>query len=61
MSEQTKFLLDESRIPQAWYNIAADLPVAQPPPLNPATGKIEPKTTYLEAYEGWVVCCGIYK
>jgi signal transduction histidine kinase len=29
--------------------------------LNPATGKIEPKTTYLEAYEGWVVCCGIYK
>ena len=25
---QTKFVLDESRIPRAWYNIAADLPVA---------------------------------
>ena len=24
---QTKFVLDESRIPRAWYNIAADLPV----------------------------------
>ena len=23
---QTKFVLDESRIPRAWYNIAADLP-----------------------------------
>ena len=39
MSEQTKFLLDESRIPEAWYNIAADLPVPQPPPLHPGTGK----------------------
>lgn len=29
--------------------------------LNPADGRIEPKTTYLEACEGWVVCCGIYK
>src|SRR6476620_218774 len=34
---QTKFVLDESRIPRAWYNIAADLPVAPPPPLHPAT------------------------
>ena len=25
---QTKFVLDESRIPRAWYNIVADLPVA---------------------------------
>ena len=25
---QTKFVLDESRIPRAWYNIAADLPGA---------------------------------
>ena len=38
MSEQTKFLLDESRIPEAWYNIAPDLPVPQPPPLHPGTG-----------------------
>ncbi len=34
---QTKFVLDESRIPRAWYNIAADLPVAPFPPLHPAT------------------------
>jgi tryptophan synthase beta chain len=38
MSEQTKYLLDESRLPEAWYNIAADLPVAPPPPLHPGTG-----------------------
>ena len=30
---QTKFVLDESRIPRAWYNIAADLPA--PPPAAP--------------------------
>jgi len=29
--------------------------------LNPADGKIEPKTTYLEGYDGMIVCCGIYK
>ncbi len=34
---QTKFVLDESRIPRAWYNIAADLPVPLWPPLHPAT------------------------
>ena len=34
---QTKFVLDESRIPRAWYNIAADLPVPQSPPLHPGT------------------------
>ena len=34
---QTKFVLDESRIPRAWYNIAADLPVPVPPPLHPGT------------------------
>src|SRR5215831_6916212 len=37
--QQTKFVLDESRIPRAWYNIAADLPVAPPPPLHPGTGE----------------------
>jgi tryptophan synthase beta chain len=36
-SRQTKFILDESRIPRAWYNIAADLPVAPAPPLHPGT------------------------
>ncbi len=34
---QTKFVLDESRIPRSWYNIAADLPVAPSPYLHPAT------------------------
>src|SRR6187402_3773142 len=36
-SRRTKFLLDEDRIPRAWYNIAADLPVPAPPPLHPGT------------------------
>ena len=36
---QTKFVLDESRIPRAWYNIAADLPVPPSPPLHPGTGQ----------------------
>jgi tryptophan synthase beta chain len=35
--QQTKFVLDESRIPRSWYNIAADLPVPQAPPLHPGT------------------------
>jgi len=40
MSDQTtKFVLDESRIPRSWYNIAADLTVQPPPGLNPVTGK----------------------
>ena len=38
MSEyKKKFVLDEERIPKAWYNIVADLPTPPPPPLNPAT------------------------
>ena len=36
---QTKFVLDESRIPRAWYNIAADLPFPPAPPLHPGTGQ----------------------
>jgi tryptophan synthase beta chain len=36
--QQTKFILPEDRIPRAWYNIAADLPVPLPPPLHPGTG-----------------------
>jgi len=39
-SDHTKFVLDEDRIPRAWYNIAADLPVPQPAPLHPGTGKL---------------------
>ena len=37
--QQVKFVLDESRIPRAWYNIAADLPAPAPPALHPGTGQ----------------------
>ncbi len=42
MSTQTKFLLDESKLPQAWYNINADMPVPPEPVLHPQT--LEPVT-----------------
>ena len=34
-AEPTKILLDESEIPERWYNVAADLPSPLPPPLGP--------------------------
>ncbi|HSW25017.1 MAG TPA: TrpB-like pyridoxal phosphate-dependent enzyme, partial [Burkholderiaceae bacterium] len=37
MSSPTKFVLDESRMPRHWYNIAADLPKPAPPVLHPGT------------------------
>jgi tryptophan synthase beta chain len=37
MAENGRFLLDESRIPKAWYNINADLPVPPQPVLHPGT------------------------
>ncbi len=37
MVERTRYMLDEDKIPRAWYNIAADLPVPQAPPLHPGT------------------------
>jgi tryptophan synthase beta chain len=39
MTETVKYLLDESRLPKAWYNLLADFPTPLPPPLHPATGK----------------------
>ena len=42
MSEQTKFLLNESDLPKQWYNINADMPVAPEPVLHPGT--LEPVT-----------------
>ena len=39
MSDQVKYALDESRLPEAWYNIAADLPEPPPPVLHPGTGQ----------------------
>jgi tryptophan synthase beta chain len=38
-ADTTKFLLGEDRIPRAWYNIVADLPVAPYPVLHPGTGQ----------------------
>ena len=37
MVERTRYMLDEDKIPRAWYNIAADLPVPQAPALHPGT------------------------
>jgi tryptophan synthase beta chain len=37
MVERTRFMLHEEDIPRAWYNISADLPVPQSPPLHPGT------------------------
>jgi tryptophan synthase beta chain len=42
MSDNTKFLLDESKLPKAWYNINADMPVPPEPVLHPQT--LEPVT-----------------
>lgn len=39
MSETTKVLLPEEKLPAFWYNIVADLPAPPPPALHPATGK----------------------
>ena len=38
-ADRTRYLLDEDRIPRAWYNIAADLPTPAPPVLHPGTGQ----------------------
>lgn len=35
----SKFCLTEKEMPQAWYNVAADLPSLPPPPLHPATNQ----------------------
>ena len=42
MSEQTRFVLSESDIPKAWYNVYADSPIPPAPVLHPAT--LEPVT-----------------
>src|SRR5450830_1707952 len=39
MSESIKYVLDESRIPKVWYNLAADLPKPLPAVLHPGTLK----------------------
>jgi tryptophan synthase beta chain len=42
MSDQTRFLLNESDLPKSWYNIQADSPVPPTPVLRPDT--LEPVT-----------------
>lgn len=37
MSDQHKYILDESRLPKAWYNLSADLPIPPTPVLHPQT------------------------
>ena len=37
MTDTVKYLLDETRIPKYWYNLAADLPAPAPPVLHPGT------------------------
>ena len=37
--DRTKFSLDETAMPRAWYNIQADLPTPAPPVLHPGTGQ----------------------
>lgn len=37
MTERNKFVLDEGKIPKAWYNINADMPMAPAPVLHPGT------------------------
>lgn len=39
MKKQFRFQLDESEIPNTWYNINADSPVAPSPVLNPMTNE----------------------
>ena len=42
MSDQTRFILNESELPKFWYNINADSPVPPTPVLHPGT--LEPVT-----------------
>jgi tryptophan synthase beta chain len=39
MNDTVKYLLDESQLPKAWYNIAADLPEPLAPVIHPGTGQ----------------------
>jgi tryptophan synthase beta chain len=39
MDRQVKYVLQESEMPQQWYNIIPDLPAPPPPPLHPGTGQ----------------------
>ncbi len=42
MSDQTRYILQESDLPKAWYNIGGDFPIPMPPVFHPIT--MEPVT-----------------
>jgi tryptophan synthase beta chain len=42
MSDQTRFILNETDLPKSWYNVMADSPLSPMPVLHPAT--LEPVT-----------------
>jgi tryptophan synthase beta chain len=42
VANHTRYLLDDTRLPKAWYNINADMPVPPQPVLHPGT--LEPVT-----------------
>jgi tryptophan synthase beta chain len=37
VEDQVKYVLQESELPQQWYNVIPDLPSPPPPPLHPGT------------------------
>ena len=39
LTEDYRIVLPQSRIPSAWYNVLADMPVPMAPPLHPGTGQ----------------------
>jgi tryptophan synthase beta chain len=39
MSDQVKYLLEESEMPKAWYNVQADFATPLPPIIHPGTGQ----------------------
>jgi tryptophan synthase beta chain len=39
MSDQVKYLLEESELPTAWYNVQADFATPLPPVIHPGTGQ----------------------
>ena len=41
--QQVKILLDESDIPENWYNVVADMPNPPAPPLGPDAKPIGPE------------------
>ncbi|MBI5231973.1 MAG: TrpB-like pyridoxal phosphate-dependent enzyme [Coriobacteriales bacterium] len=43
MSDRRKFVLDEAKMPTAWYNVQADLPEPLAPPLGPDGNPIGPE------------------